>query len=131
MSSSLRRFTGALLLTLAPLGWAAADLPCKGKAEDVVQGMSVKFLRGLVNVVTCPAELPKQEYRTTRDMGFPGAFVGFFKGTGMIVYRAATGALEVALFLVPEPGFYESMTTPAFVWQGWTDATPRVPRSLP
>ena len=128
MTSRLHLFTGALLLAIAPLAWAASDAPCKRQPDDVFQGMSAKLVRGIVNLATCPAEMPKQCYRTTRDLGVPGAFIGFFKGMGMVAYRGVTGALETVLFLVPEPGFYESLTTPAFVWQGWREATPPVPR---
>jgi len=127
MTSRLRLFTGALILALAPMALAAPDAPLKTRPDDVFQGMSTKLVRGITNMATCPAELPKQCYRTTRDLGVPGAFIGFFKGLGMVVYRGVTGALETALFLVPEPGFYESLTTPTFVWQGWRTATPPVP----
>ena len=127
MISYLRLFLGALILAVAPMAWSAAAAPREVTPEDVFQGMSAKFLRGITNLATCPAELPKQEYRTTRDLGVPGAFIGFFKGLGMVVYRGVSGALETALFLVPEPGFYESLTSPTFVWQGWREATPPVP----
>ena len=128
MNARLSLFTGALIPALAPLAWSVPEAPCKMQPDDVFQGMATKLVRGITNMATCPAELPKQTYRTTRDMGVPGAFIGFFKGLGMVVYRGVSGALETALFLVPEPGFYESLTTPTFVWQGWRDATPPVPR---
>ena len=131
MTASLRLFTGALILALAPMAWTADTAPCKVEADDVFQGMSFKLVRGITNVITCPVELPKQIYRTTRDAGTPGVAVGFLKGVGMVVYRAATGALETVLFLVPEPGFYESLTTPTFVWEGWDKRTPVVPRCAP
>ena len=131
MISRLHLFTGVLILTLAPLAWSAMAPPRTVDPEDVFQGMSVKLLRGITNMATCPAELPKQGYKTTRDMGVPGVFVGFVKGLGMLVYRAATGALETVLFMVPEPGFYGSLTTPAFVWQGWGEPTPALPCCVP
>lgn len=128
MTSCLRLLIGALILTVAPLSWSASDAPSRATPEDIFQGMSTKLVRGIVNAVTSPAELPKQVYKTTRDMGVPGAFVGLFKGVGMVVYRAATGVLETGLFLVPEPGFYASLTMPEFVWQGWREPTPALPK---
>ena len=131
MISHLRLFLGALILAVAPMAWSATAAPREVTPEDVFQGMSAKFLRGITNLATCPAELPKQVYKTTRDMGVPGAFVGLFKGLGMLIYRATTGALETALFPVPEPGFYGSLTTPMFVWRGWNEPTPALPRRAP
>jgi putative exosortase-associated protein (TIGR04073 family) len=131
MTSRLRLFTGVLILTVAPLAWSASTAPGKAYPEDVFQGMSAKLVRGITNLATSPAEWPKQVYKTTRDQGVFGAFVGLFKGVGMVIYRATTGALETALFLVPEPGFYESLTTPAFVWQGWGEPTPALPNTEP
>jgi putative exosortase-associated protein (TIGR04073 family) len=109
------------------MAWSAFEPPRKVEPEDIFLGMATKLVRGLTNVVTSPAELPKQVYQTTRDLGVPGPLVGLFKGVGMVVYRAATGALETALFLVPEPGFYESLTRPTFVWYDWTEPTPALP----
>ena len=130
MTASLRLFTGALILALAPMAWTASTIPDKAEPDDVFQGMSFKLVRGITNVVTCPAELPKQIYRTTRDLGAPGVVVGLVKGVSMVVYRAATGAVETVLFVVPEPGFYESLTRPTFVWMGWSERTPPIPRCV-
>ncbi len=127
MISRLCLFAAAVILAVAPVAWSTPTAPCKMGPDDVFQGMATKLVRGITNMATCHGELPKQAYRTTRDLGVPGAFIGFFKGLGMVVYRGVTGALETALFLVPEPGFYESLTTPTFVWQGWLEATPPVP----
>lgn len=87
--------------------------------EQVIEKMSVKLVRGVTNVVTAPVELPKQLYTTTRDKGIPGPLIGLFKGVGMTAYRAVFGVLEAAFFLIPAPGYYDPMTNPAYVWQGW------------
>ena len=88
-------------------------------AEVVFEKMSDKLVRGVTNVATCPVELPKQIYKTTRDRGAVGAVIGLFKGVGMVCYRAVCGALETASFLVPAPGFYDPLAKPPFVWQDW------------
>lgn len=92
--------------------------------ETILNLMSVKFWRGLTNVVTSPVELPKQIYKDTRDMGGAGVPVGLLQGVGMTAYRAAFGALETAFFFVPAPGEYDPMTEPPFVWQGWAKPIP-------
>lgn len=107
---------GAALLACGTLR-AQEKLP---SAENVVGGMSTKLLRGVVNVVTCPLELPRQISRQVRLRGaLEGSAVGLVAGIGMTVYRAAAGGVEAALFLVPEPGFYSPMIDPAFAWEDW------------
>jgi putative exosortase-associated protein (TIGR04073 family) len=89
------------------------------KPEAVVEKMSVKFVRGITNMMTSVVELPKQTYITARDEGAVGYVVGPLKGIGMIVIRALGGAAETAFFLVPQPGYYDPVLDPAYVWQGW------------
>ncbi len=89
------------------------------QAETVVGKMSVKFVRGIANMATCIVELPKQTYLTVRDQGGVGYVVGPLKGIGMTIIRALGGAAETALFLVPQPGYYDPVLDPAYVWQGW------------
>ena len=97
----------------------AACNPEDATPEQIIEGQAVKLVRGITNVVTAPVELPKQIYTTTRDRGVPGPLIGLFKGIGMTVYRAVFGAVEAATFLIPAPGFYDPMTNPPYVWQGW------------
>jgi putative exosortase-associated protein (TIGR04073 family) len=66
-------------------------------------------------------ELPKQTYLTTRDRGEIGIIIGPLKGIGMTLYRGFTGLAETVFFLVPQPGYYNSMIEPEFVWNGWED----------
>lgn len=103
----------ALLLAL-PHGAAAEQQP-----EMVVEKMATKLARGLTNVVTCVVEIPKQSVLTVRDIGGPGYVIGPLKGIGMTVYRAIIGAAETAFFLVPQPGYYDPMIDPPYVWEGW------------
>ena len=89
------------------------------RSDMIIQRMAVKLTRGVTNVGTSVAELPKQVYLTVKS-GEKAAFViGPLKGLGMTLYRAFTGTVETVFFLVPQPGYYDSMIDPEFVWQGW------------
>jgi putative exosortase-associated protein (TIGR04073 family) len=89
-------------------------------AENVVGSMSVKLLRGVTNVLTCPLEIPRQiDRHIDRRGAWEGSCVGFFAGLGMTVFRGIAGGVEAVLFLVPEPGFYDPLVTPAYAWQDW------------
>lgn len=86
--------------------------------EEIVDGMGHKFVRGVANSTTGIAEIPKQIYDTSVDEGpVMGVTVGVFKGFGMMVARTASGAWDVATFLVPIPWFYESLVSPDYVFR--------------
>jgi len=87
--------------------------------EHITGKMAVKFARGVTNVVTSVVEVPKQTILMGREMGGVGYLVGPFSGALMMGYRAVTGALETAFFMMPAPGHYDSMIDPEFVWVGW------------
>jgi putative exosortase-associated protein (TIGR04073 family) len=89
------------------------------RSDVIVEKMAFKFVRGVTNAATCIVELPKQTYLTARDRGGVGYVIGPLKGIGMTLYRAFTGVAETALFLVPQPGYYDSMISPDYVWKGW------------
>jgi len=105
-----------VVLACGPL-CAQEKLP---SAENVIGGMTVKLLRGVINVVTCPLEVPRQIDRQVHLRGVcEGSGVGFLAGVGMTLFRAVAGGVEAALFLVPEPGFYDPLITPAYAWEDW------------
>jgi hypothetical protein len=56
-----------------------------------------------------------------RDRGRIGYLVGPLKGMGMAFYRLFTGVVETVFFAVPQPGYYDSMIDPEYVWQGWEE----------
>lgn len=115
-SLTLPLVTAVALLACGQLG-AQESLP---PPEDVIEAMSVKLLRGVVNVLTCPLELPRQLDRQIEQRGpWEGSCVGLVAGLGMTAFRGVAGAVEAAAFLVPPPGFYEPLCNPAFVWDGW------------
>jgi putative exosortase-associated protein (TIGR04073 family) len=87
--------------------------------EMIAEKMAIKFTRGITNVITGVIEFPKQTILTVRDMGPAGIVVGPIKGVGMTFYRSLVGAVETVFCMVPQPGYYDPMMDPAYVWQGW------------
>lgn len=102
------------LVTTVPVN--AADGP---PSDIVIEHMAVKLVRGITNIATCVVELPKQTYLTVNEEGAIGYIIGPLKGIGMTMYRALMGAGETVLFMVPQPGYYDSMIDPNYVWNGW------------
>jgi putative exosortase-associated protein (TIGR04073 family) len=89
--------------------------------EAVAEKMAVKLVRGVANTATSVVEIPKQSYLMVRDRGPVGYLVGPLKGVGMAFYRLFAGVTETVFFAVPQPGYYDSMIYPEFVWQGWDE----------
>ena len=87
--------------------------------EMIAEKMAIKLTRGVANTFTSIVELPKQTVLTVRDMGPAGYVVGPLKGVGMTLYRGFIGLAETVFFLVPQPGYYDPMIDPAYVWDGW------------
>ena len=111
-------FVPLLLLAVflvMPLSAYAEQLP-----ETITEKMAIKLGRGVANTFTGIAELPKQTILTGRDMGTVGyVVVGPLKGIGMTIYRTFIGLTETIFFLVPQPGYYDPMLSPTYVWEGW------------
>jgi putative exosortase-associated protein (TIGR04073 family) len=91
------------------------------KPESIAEKMSFKLVRGVANFATAIAEVPKQTYLTGRTHGGIGYVVGPVKGVGMALYRGFIGLSETIFFMVPQPGYYDPMIDPEFVWQGWEE----------
>ena len=112
----------AVFSTLLFLNFAA---PCFAqeppRPETIVEKMSFKLTRGITNVATSIVELPKQSYLTVRDQGNVGYVIGPLKGIGMTLYRAFIGSVEALFFMVPQPGYYDPMIDPDYVWNGWEE----------
>lgn len=86
--------------------------------QEVVAGMSNKFVRGVANVATGWMEFPKQIVITFKDDGIAkGIFVGPLKGVGMTLVRTVSGVGEIVTFFHPFPGFYEPYFEPEYVWE--------------
>ena len=104
-----------VVLTIIPLSAYAEPQP-----EMIAEKMAIKFSRGVANTFTGIAELPKQTILTGRDMGTVGyVVVGPLKGIVMTVYRTFIGLTESVFFAVPQPGYYDPMIAPTYVWEGW------------
>jgi len=120
----MRAYTAMLSLLLL----FSLSAPCfaqgEPKPEKVIGNMSTKFARGITNVATSFIEIPKQSILSIRDQGAVGLVVGPLKGIGMTVYRAAIGTFETAFFMVPQPGYYDPMVDPDYVWNGWEKEQP-------
>jgi len=94
---------------------AAADQ----QPEMIAEKMAIKFVRGVANSVTGVVEFPKQTYLSVKSMGALGVVVGPIKGIGMTFYRTLIGVVETVFCVVPQPGYYDPMMDPEYVWQGW------------
>lgn len=102
----------------------ATEMP---KPESIAEKMSFKLVRGTTNFVTAIVELPKQTILTGRNHGAVGYLVGPIKGVGMTLYRGLIGLTEAVFFLVPQPGYYDPMMEPEFVWQDWNEQRAELP----
>ena len=109
----LSAFLSAFVV-LGPGPATADQLP-----EMIAEKMAIKFTRGITNTVTSIVEFPKQTILTVRDMGPVGFVIGPIKGIGMTFYRGVVGVAETLFCMVPQPGYYDPMMEPAYVWQGW------------
>lgn len=100
-----------------------AFAPCPATADQqpemIAEKMAIKLTRGVTNIVTSVVELPKQTVLTVRDMGPVGVVIGPLKGVGMTFYRGVVGIAETLFCMVPQPGYYDPMIDPEYVWQGW------------
>lgn len=107
----------ALLSAFVLMGPALAT--ADQQPEMIAEKMAIKFVRGITNTVTSVVELPKQTILTGRDLGPVGYIIGPIKGVGMTFYRGVIGVAETLFCMVPQPGYYDPMIDPEFVWQGW------------
>lgn len=107
-----------LIVTLVSAPAFAIDSP---KPESITEKMSFKLVRGVTNFATAIVEIPKQTYITSRNHGTIGYVVGPIKGVTMALYRGFIGITETVFFMVPQPGYYDPMIDPIYVWEGWED----------
>jgi putative exosortase-associated protein (TIGR04073 family) len=116
----MKRLAFVPLLLLAVLLILPLSTHAEQQPEMIAEKMAIKFSRGVANTFTGIAELPKQTILTGRDMGPVGyVVVGPLKGIGMSFYRTFIGLTESLFFAVPQPGYYDSMIDPSYVWEGW------------
>ncbi len=123
-SQIMKIFITALALFLVPSIISPAFALEAPRPESIAEKMSFKLIRGVANLTTAIAELPKQTYITSRIHGPIGYVVGPVKGVGMVLYRSFIGLTETIFFMVPHPGYYDPMIDPEFVWEGWDEIRP-------
>ncbi len=114
------RFIAVLLVVLfASAGILQAEMVAEQDlAEDVVQDMSSKLWRGVVNVFTGWGEIPRQMVKSGHDKGWWAVIpVGIPAGCIMTVARTGVGVFETVLFIAPINDSYGPVLEPAFVWQ--------------
>lgn len=117
MRSKVMFFSLLLLVLFAAQAFAMEEQ----QPEAIAEKMAVKLVRGVTNVATSVVEIPKQSYLMVRDRDGIGYVVGPLKGVGMAFYRLLAGLTETVFFAVPQPGYYDPMITPEYVWQGWEE----------
>jgi len=116
------RTKATLLSLLLIMIFATASFAVEAQQpEAIAEKMAFKLVRGVANVATSVVEVPKQSYLMVRDRGGIGYVVGPLKGFGMAFYRLFAGVTETVFFAVPQPGYYDPMIYPEYVWQGWEE----------
>jgi putative exosortase-associated protein (TIGR04073 family) len=78
-------------------------LHAQATAGDYFYDISTKFGRGLLNVVTSPAELPCRIADDVKENPGTGAFTGLGKGVVFMLQRILVGVTEVGTFIIPAP----------------------------
>ncbi len=86
--------------------------------ERIVDPMTKKLFRGIINIATGIGELPRQLIVTSHHDGVIFGFtVGMVKGIIMTVIRTSSGAFDVVTFPSAAPRDYQSLISPNFVWE--------------
>lgn len=121
------------LILFAGVTNAQASSPFADPDRITEGSMSRKFRRGVVNVVTCWAEVPRNvAIETNRTDPASGFFIGGVKGVVFGFGRFATGLYEVFTFPVPAPPEYAVIMHPEFViTEVRTEGVPGVTEDLP
>lgn len=72
----------------------------EGKASDYLRDIGQKLGRGLVNVLTSPAEIPCTISDEMKEGG-DRFFIGLGRGTLFMLRRILVGTTEVGTFIIP------------------------------
>ena len=110
---------GVLVLGQHTRAWAGSTQTIEdASAQEVVDAMAHKAVRGIANTTTGWLEFPMQIYLTIKNEGVTkGLTVGPLKGLGMTLVRTVTGAAETTTFFLAYPGFYDPYFEPEFAWE--------------
>ena len=93
-----------------------------GSSEVWAQDPIHKAGRGVVNVLTCWIELPKNIHFGPKEANtLLGDVWGLVRGTGLMATRLAVGAYEAVTFPIPYPKHfaspYEGLELPDYAWE--------------
>jgi len=85
---------------------------------DTGQTIATGVGRGIVNLVTCPAEIAHYIVYDTADINVPGILTGLAKGTVFTIGRAFGGLSDVlSLGFIPDDrSLYKQMDLEYYVW---------------
>lgn len=70
-------------------------------SADYAVGISEKFGRGLVNVLSAPLEIPCAMGDEVKERGGTGLVTGLFRGLALTARRILVGSTEVMTFMIP------------------------------
>ena len=106
----------ALVIALA-LGCFSAGSLCG--AESVGETIATGLGRGLVNIVTSPAELGHHIVYDTADINVPGVLTGTGKGLVFMLGRCVAGLGDVLTlgYIPPQYNLYKSFYMQEYVWE--------------
>lgn len=90
------------ILLFALIFLSSPVLAQEATTGDYLEAVGTKAARGLLNVVTSPAEIPctMSSEIETRGAG-AGIFTGFGQGTVFMLRRILVGVTEVGTFMIP------------------------------
>lgn len=93
---------------------------CLASPNAYADNMFKKLGRGILNLVTCPAEIFLQPARANvvEHASAAGLFASLFRGVGFTVGRALAGVYDVATFPIPVPFGYKPVFQPETVFDG-------------
>ncbi len=114
-----QEFVKALILVLFIGAFA---MPQAYSDTDLVDdAWEIKFSRGLINLVTSPAEIFRTIRVTSNQDGLPrGLTIGVIKGLSRFIMRAGAGIVEILTFPFDYPNATKSpLMEPEYVWEGW------------
>jgi putative exosortase-associated protein (TIGR04073 family) len=98
-------------MVLAAAQTVNADSAAPYSADRITR----KLGRGVINILTCPAELLRVPTMVSRKEGtLSGISVGVVQGVWQMIRRGAAGLYDLATFPFNTPG--ASLVQPEFVW---------------
>lgn len=99
-SGSLSFFSSSLLISALFFNLVTPTLYAQGKIDYTIE-VSQKLGRGVINVVSSPAEIPCTLKNEVEDRGAIGSVSGFFRGIVFMLRRVLVGATEIMSFVIP------------------------------